>query len=211
MNLPTIPALEGSQAKFYHQIAEQFRTSPTGHVRIEDFGSKDERVPISPKIGYLARRGSEKVRISLGLSYRKNGKVYGAIMRHKIGEYQWIPDFVWPAAGEVDPAVLRAAEKSRVREANAVKAKPRIPKVSQPRLTDPEPDPVPSERPVEAPVGAVEAPPVPEATPAPVVAPEAPVAAVVECQVLADTGDLIVLRYNGNVIVAEVTTRSAVR
>jgi hypothetical protein len=33
----------------------------------------------------------------------------------------------------------------------------------------------------------------------------------VECQVLADTGDLIVLRYNGNVIVAEVTTRSAVR
>ena len=92
-----------------------------------------------------------------------------------------------------------------------MKAKPRIPKVSQPRLTDPEPDPVPSERPVEAPVGAVEAPPVPEATPAPVMASEAPVAAVVECQVLADTGDLIVLRYNGNVIVAEVTTRSAVR
>ena len=211
----TISALDGKEAKYYQQIAEQFRTSPTGYVKITDFGTVKDRYPISPKIGYLARRGSEKVRLALGLSYIKHGKVHGAIFRHKLGEYQWDPDFVWPKAGEVDPAVLRAAERARLREIQAVSAKPRNhvtesrgTEVVQPELTE---SPESSESPVEAPVSVAEPPVVPEPTPAPVVAPEAPVAAVVECQVLADTGDLIVLRYNGNVIVAEVTTRSAVR
>lgn len=206
MGLPVTPALQGKHANSYREIAEQFQTAPSGFVQITDFGDPQRRFAISPRIAHLARRSSEKIRVELGLSRRAHGKVYGAIMRHKMGQYQWVPDFVWPAAGEVDPGVLRAAERARLRENNTVKAEPRV---HQPELDDS----TPSETPSEAPQSVVEAPLVPDPVQAPVVALEAPEAPLVAngCHVLADTGNMLVLQYDGNIIVADVTTRTAIR
>lgn len=203
-----LPALRGPKAHIYRQIAEEFLTSATGHVKIEDFGTPQERLLVSPVISYLARRGSEAVRIELGLSRRENGNVKGAILRYDIGKYEYQPDLVWPQSGEVDPGVRRAEEHAVRRQAKRLKARQRqaAAKVVVP--------PVPSESPVEAPVGREE----PPTLPFPISAPTAPQEATQKAsrpvvvhdpaldtvQILTQTDDLIVLRNGNDLIVASI-------
>lgn len=182
-----LPALSGHKADVYHMVADMFLTAPSGHVRIEDFGSPSERREISPIVSYLARRGSEKLRLSLGISRKENGHLKGAILRHAVGQYEYVPDFVWPKRGEVDPGLVRAEDRRVRREANRVTASRR-----RARTTPDTP------LPLESPQTAVE-PPQTDVEPPQVVTPATSV-------VIALTDDVVVLQHEGKLIVATVMT-----
>jgi hypothetical protein len=204
-----LPALRGPKAHIYQQVAEEFLTSATGHVKIEDFGTPQERLLVSPVISYLARRGSEAVRIELGLSRRENGNVKGAILRYDVGRYEYQPDLVWPQSGEVDPGLRRAEEHAVRRQAKRLKARQKAEKTAskveavQLPLTAP-----------DAPVSAVAAPEVPPPSAAPPAPQEVtqghsrPVVvhdpALDTVQILTQTDDLIVLRNGNDLIVASI-------
>lgn len=201
MSVPVIdqvPALSGPKAHVYHRIAEEFLTSSTGKVKIEDFGSPQERLLVSPVVAYLARRGSESIRLELGISRRENGQVKGAILRYAVGRYEYQPDLVWPQKGEVDPGLRRAEEHAIRRQAKKVQAQQRT------RSETPAKPPVSVAEPVEPPPPA--SPPVPPQVTTRS-ASEPTVAAATDLdtvQILTQTKDLIVLRNGNDLVVAAI-------
>lgn len=199
-----LPALEGHKAELYRNIAEMFLTSPNGHVSIEDFGSPKERYSVSPIIGYLARRNSEKLRVQLGLSRIENGHVRGAILRHSTGKYEYVRDFHWPKGGEVDPGLLRAEEHRIRREAKRVQASRRTPKSQQRTIEEAIKSETSSETPATAPLVAADPPPVPTPTTPPS---EPPTATQTPqeasgTQILTRTGEVLVILDGSDLIVA---------
>lgn len=220
--LATIPALQGNRQDLYWQATQAFFDAPDGRVSIKDFGNVKERAPMSPIIAYLRRRGSVDVRVELGLSTIKNGRVYGAIFSDRQGHYRWDPDFRWPSIGEVDPMIIEAQERARQREANSVKASPRKPEVQKgkreservvdedvqltfsdpPPLRSGEPLPPATTPPAPTPTEPPSAP--PAATQPPQVADES------ACRLLALTDTVVVLQTTDKIIVADVKSVSTI-
>lgn len=210
--IPAIPALQGRRQDLYWQAAQAFFDAPHGRVSIKDFGDVKERAPISPIIAYLRRRGSVDVRIQVGLSVRKNGQVYGAILSDKRGDYRWDPDYRWPSVGEVDAMVIEAQEKARRREVKSARASRIREEVVNEDIQLTFSDP-PSLRSGGSPPPAA-APPAPTPTEPPSVAPAATQAPLVAdesaCRLLALTDSVVVLQTADKIIVADVKSVSTI-
>ena len=97
-------ALEGNRSDVWWTLAQALIDADFNIIKSSDFGEvgSDLRKAATPKLSYLTKRGSQKLRIALGLSeVREGGVVYGAVIRRSVGVYEWDSSMRWPAKGEL--------------------------------------------------------------------------------------------------------------
>lgn len=100
---PFTKALDGNRSEVWWTLASALMDADFNIIKSSDFGEvgSELRKAATPKLSYLTKRGSQNLRIALGLSEIREGVVYGAVIRRSVGVYEWDSNMRWPAKGEL--------------------------------------------------------------------------------------------------------------
>jgi hypothetical protein len=100
---PFTKALDGKRSDVWWTVAQALIDADYNIIKSSDFGEVgcELRKAATPKLSYLTKRGSQNLRIALGLSEVREGVVYGAVIRRSVGVYEWDSNMRWPAKGEL--------------------------------------------------------------------------------------------------------------